>query len=53
MQVTHNNQQYTVTRQSQDEWRLTSVAKPREGITLSSQQMRVAGFGEIVEAANG
>ena len=53
MKVTHNNQQYNVTRQSDGEWRLTSVEKPRESITLSSQQMRVAGFGHIVEAANG
>lgn len=50
--VTHNKQQYTVTRQSDDEWRLTSVDKPRESITLSSQQMRVAGFGHIVEATS-
>lgn len=53
MTVTHQNQQYKVSRESQDEWRLTSVAKPRESITLSSQQMRVAGFEHIVEAANG
>ena len=50
MKVTHQNQQYYVTRQSDDEWRLTSVEKPRESITLSSQQMRVAGFGHIVDA---
>lgn len=53
MKVTHQNQQYKVSRESQDEWRLTSVEKPRESITLSSQQMRVAGFGDIVEATNG
>lgn len=53
MKFTHNNQQYNVTRQSDDEWRLTSVENPRETITLSSQQLRVAGFGKIVEAANG
>lgn len=53
MKVTHQNQQYKVSRESQDEWRLTSVAKPRESITLSSQQMRVAGFGKIVEAKQG
>ena len=52
MKVTHQNQQYKVSRESQDEWRLTSVEKPRESITLSSQQMRVAGFGHIVENAN-
>lgn len=52
MTVTHQNQQYTVTRQSDDEWRLTSVEKPRESITLSSQHMRKAGFGHIVESAD-
>lgn len=52
MKVTHNNQQYSVTRQNDDEWRLTSVEKPRESITLSSQHMREAGFGDIVESAD-
>ena len=52
MKVTHQNQPYKVSRESQDEWRLTSVEKPRESITLSSQQKRVAGFGHIAESAD-
>ena len=52
MTVTHQNRKYTVTRQSQQEWRLTSVEKPRESITLSSQQMRVAEFGHVLEATH-
>lgn len=44
MKVTHNKQQYNVTKQSQDEWRLTSVEKPREYVVLSTRQMRVAGL---------
>lgn len=48
--VTHNKQQYSVTKQSQDEWRLTSVERPRDSITLSAQHMREAGFGHIVDS---
>lgn len=50
MKVTHNNEQYNVTRLSQDEWRLTSVTKPRESITLSAQHMNVAGFQQSTNA---
>ena len=52
MKVTNQNQQYKVSREGKDEWRLTSVEKPRESITLSSQHMREAGFGHIVENAD-
>lgn len=50
MVVTHNNQQYKVTKQSSDEWRLTSVEKPREYVALSTRQMCIAGFSHIVES---
>jgi|GEM_PF-293077 len=50
MQVIHNNQQYKVSRLGPDEWRLTSVEKPRESITMSAQHMNVAGFQQFTNA---
>lgn len=49
MVVTHNNQQYKVKPVANGSlWRLTSADSPREGIVLTSRQMAVAGFGELV-----
>lgn len=49
MTVTHNGKQYTVTELSDNEWKLSSVEKPRESITLNRQQMAFAGLLEQVE----
>ncbi|WP_312412396.1 hypothetical protein [Pseudescherichia sp.] len=49
--VTHNCKQYTVKRcaLNDNQWRLTSVDKPREQITLNRWQMHIAGFGHLTE----
>ena len=39
MTVTHNGKQYTASKLNDNEWRLSSVEKPRESITLNRQQM--------------
>lgn len=48
--VTHNNKQYTVTKLANGHsYRLTSVTKPRESLTLNRWQMHIAGLLEQVE----
>ncbi len=47
--VTHKGKQYTVTELNDNEWRLVSVDKPRESVTLNCQQMELAGLLEQVE----
>lgn len=49
MTVTHNNKQYTVRKMTGNVWRLTSVDKPRESLTLNRWQMHIAGLLEQVE----
>lgn len=49
MTITHNGKQYTVTELNDNEWRLSSVDKPRESITLNRQQMAFAGLLSQVE----
>ncbi|WP_312998287.1 hypothetical protein [Leclercia sp.] len=49
MTVTHNGKQYTASKLNDNEWRLSSVDKPRESITLNRQQMAFAGLLEQVE----
>lgn len=49
MTVTHNGKQYTVTELNDNEWRLSSVDKPRESFTMNRVQMRLAGLLEQVE----
>lgn len=49
MTVTHNGKQYTASKLNDNEWRLSSVDKPRETITLNRQQMAYAGLLEQVE----
>lgn len=49
MTVTHNGKQYTASKLNDNEWRLSSVDKPRESITLNRQQMAYAGLLEQVE----
>jgi hypothetical protein len=49
MTVTHNGKQYRVRQFTGNVWRLTSVDKPRESITLNRQQMAYAGLLEQVE----
>lgn len=49
MTVTHNGKQYTASKLNDNEWKLSSVDKPRESITLNRQQMHVAGLLAQVE----
>lgn len=49
MTVTHNGKQYTASKLNDNEWRLSSVDKPRETITLDRSQMAYAGLLEQVE----
>lgn len=49
MTVTHNGKQYTVRKVTGNVWRLTSVEKPRESITLDRAQMAYAGLLKQVE----
>lgn len=51
MTVTHNGRQYTVTKMADGAiYRLVSVEKPREQLTLTAFQMRISGLLEQVEA---
>ncbi|HFV9210172.1 TPA: hypothetical protein ACIAH4_004426 [Enterobacter roggenkampii] len=49
MTVTHNGKQYTAKKLNDNEWRLSSVDKPRESITLDRAQMAYAGLLAQVE----
>lgn len=49
MTVTHNGKQYTVNELNDNEWKLSSVEKPRESFTMNRQQMVLAGLLEQVE----
>jgi len=49
MIVTHNGKQYTASKLNDNEWRLSSVDKPRETLTLDRAQMAYAGLLEQVE----
>ncbi|MEA3715896.1 hypothetical protein VBL48_16550 [Enterobacter hormaechei] len=49
MTVTHNGKQYTAKKLNDNEWRLSSVEKPRESLTLDRAQMAYAGLLEQVE----
>lgn len=39
MTVTHNGKQYTASKLNDNAWKLTSVDKPRETLTLDRAQM--------------
>lgn len=49
MKVTHNGQQYTVTKSNDNEWKLTSVSNQRESVVMNRWQMHIAGLLEKVE----
>lgn len=49
MTVTHNGRQYTVRKVTGNVWRLTSVDRPRESLTLNRWQMHTAGLLDQVE----
>ena len=49
MTVTHNGKQYTASKLNDNEWKLSSVDKPRETLTLDRAQMAYAGLLEQVE----
>lgn len=49
MTVTHNGKQYTASKLNDNAWKLTSVDKPRETLTLDRAQMAFAGLLEQVE----
>ncbi|WP_336658042.1 hypothetical protein [Leclercia adecarboxylata] len=49
MTVTHNGKQYTASKLNDNEWKLSSVDKPRETLTLNRAQMAFAGLLEQVE----
>ena len=49
MTVTHNGKQYTASKLNDNAWKLSSVDKPRESITLDRAQMAYAGLLEQVE----
>ncbi len=49
MTVTHNGKQYTASKLNDNEWKLSSVDKPRETLTMNRQQMALAGLLEQVE----
>ncbi len=49
MTVTHNGKQYTASKLNDNEWKLSSVDKPRESITLDRAQMAYAGLLKQVE----
>lgn len=50
MTVTHNGKQYTASKLNDNAWKLTSVDKPSETLTLDRAQMAYAGLLEQVEA---
>ena len=49
MEVTHNNQQYTVTKLNDNEWKLTSASNQRDSVVMSRWQLHIAGLLEKVE----
>ena len=49
MTVTHNGKQYTASKLSDNEWKLSSVDKPRETLTMDRAQLAYAGLLEQVE----
>lgn len=49
MTVTHNGKQYTASKLNENEWKLSSVDKPRESFTMDRKQMQLAGLLEQVE----
>lgn len=49
MTATHNGKQYAASKLNDNEWRLSSVEKPRESLTLDRAQMAYAGLLEQVE----
>lgn len=49
MTVTYNGKQYTASKLNDNEWKLSSVDKPRESITMNRQQMAYAGLLKQVE----
>ncbi|EOY8683591.1 hypothetical protein ACQFHU_003283 [Escherichia coli] len=49
MTVTHNGKQYTAKKLNDNEWKLSSVDKPRESFTMDRAQMAYAGLLEQVE----
>ena len=49
MTVTHNGKQYNAKKLNDNEWRLSSVDKPREKITMNRWQMDFAGLLQQVE----
>ena len=49
MTVTHNGKQYTASKLNDNEWKLSSVDKPRETLTLDRAQMAYAGLLKQVE----
>ncbi|MFH2476657.1 hypothetical protein [Citrobacter freundii] len=49
MTVTHNGKQYTASKLNENEWKLSSVDKPRETLTMDRAQMAQAGLLEQVE----
>lgn len=49
MTVTHNGKQYTASKLNDNEWKLSSVEKPRETLTMDRAQMAYVGLLEQVE----
>ncbi|URR12049.1 hypothetical protein LT980_19385 [Citrobacter portucalensis] len=49
MTVTHNGKQYTAKNLNDNEWKLSSVDKPREKITMNRWQMHIAWLLQQVE----
>lgn len=49
MTVTHKGKQYTAKNLNDNEWKLSSVDKPREKITMNRWQMHTAGLLQQVE----
>lgn len=49
MTVTHKGKQYTAKKLNDNEWKLSSVDKPREKITMNRWQMDFAGLLQQVE----
>lgn len=49
MTVTHNGKQYTAKKLNDNEWKFSSVDKPRETLTLDRAQMAYAGLLDQVE----
>lgn len=49
MTVTHDGKQYTASKLNENEWKLSSVDKPRETLTMDRAQMALAGLLEQVE----